>query len=295
MATYLDRIAAAGARRNLPAQPSPAAPPVFPGPVAGASLGDEAPMFQQDLASVSPSSSISQPSLAGLSASEVSIQPSRPAAPAPSLAVRSDRDTPEATIPRESSKPVTAAFEAAPPPRPSPPILPALSPVPMARSVRSATSASRPPERIPRIVTHRPGEAQPQANPVRISAQQPALPVSASGRATGPSRSSDSEPRAPEPFAQTTQAEPKNVPPTPVTSSVTSTRAATIGTPSIAPAFPGASRHTEPESRITIGRIDVLVNNQLPPRRAAPAAAAAQINVSNTLRAQFQDRFSLQR
>lgn len=77
-------------------------------------------------------------------------------------------------------------------------------------------------------------------------------------------------------------------------------RAATATTPqptiAISPApvaHPPASRSSEAEPRITIGRVDVLVNNQLATRKDATVVSADPVGAHTGLRAHFLDRFSL--
>jgi hypothetical protein len=63
--------------------------------------------------------------------------------------------------------------------------------------------------------------------------------------------------------------------------------------PGMSPFLPRISRNTEPDTRITIGRVDVQVNNQPltpPPGRPAPKASS---NREDTLRTRFLDRFTL--
>ena len=58
------------------------------------------------------------------------------------------------------------------------------------------------------------------------------------------------------------------------------------------PVLPPPVRSPGPESQITIGRIDVLVNNEAPPRVPVPAPRAAP-GWQSELRTRFLDRFTL--
>jgi hypothetical protein len=67
----------------------------------------------------------------------------------------------------------------------------------------------------------------------------------------------------------------------------------TIGISPMPLAHASTSRGSEAEPRITIGRVDVLVNNQLPPRPLATVASTGTASVHMGLRAHFLDRFIL--
>jgi hypothetical protein len=67
----------------------------------------------------------------------------------------------------------------------------------------------------------------------------------------------------------------------------------TIGISPVSVAHASTSRSSEAEPRITIGRVDVLVNNQLPPRPFATVASSAAASAHMDLRAHFLDRFIL--
>jgi hypothetical protein len=67
----------------------------------------------------------------------------------------------------------------------------------------------------------------------------------------------------------------------------------TIGISPVSVARASTSRSSEAEPRITIGRVDVLVNNQLPPRPFATVASSAAASAHMDLRAHFLDRFIL--
>jgi hypothetical protein len=67
----------------------------------------------------------------------------------------------------------------------------------------------------------------------------------------------------------------------------------TIGISPVSVAHASTSRSSEAEPRITIGRVDVLVNNQLPPRPFPTAASSNTASAHMGLRAHFLDRFIL--
>jgi hypothetical protein len=301
MATYLDRVAAAGTRVNLEARPSPADPPVLPGMVTRDHLPVEEgsafhpAMENRAATSIIPAASDTVlPESAG-SANTVAIRSTESAPPR----VTSETNTaPAVSVPSAKSKPLPArvagsSSESSFDPSPKPPVetLP-LNSGARPSLVASAVRASQTHGRAPRVTT------RVNNNPVSsgandlsllsalsVPAPSPAIPPSREHSTDGPENRdreiADVIPRSLRAEDSESQSASAAVP------------QPTIGISPMPVAHASTSRSSEAEPRITIGRVDVLVNNQLPPRPFATVASSGTTSAHMGLRAHFLDRFIL--
>lgn len=300
MATYLDRVAAAGTRVNLEARPSPAAPPVLPGmvtrdhvPVEGGSAFHPA---MENRAASSTIPAASDTVLRG-SAGSTNIAAIRSTESAPLRATSEANTAPTVSVSSAKSKSLPArgagsSSESSSDPSPTPPAETLLLNSGARPSlVASAVRASQAHDRAPRVTT------RVNNNPVSSGANDlsllSALSVPAPSPAITPSREHTTA------RTETRDREIDVIPQSPRAkdSESQSANAAvpqpTIGISPMPLAHASTSRGSEAEPRITIGRVDVLVNNQLPPRPLATVASPGTASVHMGLRAHFLDRFIL--
>lgn len=301
MATYLDRVAAAGTRVNLEARPSPAAPPVLPGMVTRDHVSvEEGSAFHPAMENRAASSTIPAasdtvlPESAG-SANTVAIRSTESAPPR----VTSEANTaPTVSVPSAKSKPLPArvansSSESSSHPSPKPPVetLPLNSGARLSL-VASAVRASQAHDRAPRVTTR--VNNNPDSSRVSDVSALSALSVPAPSPAIRPSRehSTDGPETRDREIADVIPQSPRAK-----DSESQSANAAvpqpTIGISPVPVAHASASRSSEAEPRITIGRVDVLVNNQLPPRPFPTVPSSNSASAHMGLRAHFLDRFIL--
>lgn len=300
MATYLDRVAAAGTRVNLEARPSPAAPPVLPGMVTRDHVPvEEGSAFHPAMENRAASSTIPAasdtvlPESAG-SANTVAIRFTESAPPR----VTSEANTaPAVSVSSTKSKPLpariaTSSSESSSDPSSTPPAETLLLNSGARPSLASAVRASQSRDRAPRVTTR--VNNNPVSSRVSDLSALSALSVSAPTPAAVPSREhtmEGAETRDREiadailrsPRAEDSESQSAN----------TAVPQPSIGISPVPVAHASASRSSEAEPRITIGRVDVLVNNQLPPRPFATVASSAAASAHMDLRAHFLDRFIL--
>jgi hypothetical protein len=300
MATYLDRVAAAGTRVNLEARPSPAAPPVLPGIVTPDHMPvEEGSAFHPAMENRAASSTIPAasdtvlPESAG-SANTVAIR-STESAP-PRITTEANTTAMSASSAKPESLPArvaTSSSESSSDPSPTPPAETLLLNSGARPSlVTSAVRASQAHGRAPRVTTR--VNNNPVSSGVSDLSVLSALSVPAPSPAITPSREHITEgaenrdreiadviPRSPRAKDSESQSANAAVP------------QPAIGVSPVSVAHASTSRSSEAEPRITIGRVDVLVNNQLPPRPFATVASSAAASAHMDLRAHFLDRFIL--
>ena len=301
MATYLDRVAAAGTRVNLEARPSPAAPPVLPGmvtrdhmPVEDGSAFHPAMENRAASSTIPAASDTVLPESAG-SANTVAIRSTESAPPR----VTSEANTARAvSVPSAKSRPLPAkvansSSESSSDPSPTPPAATLLLNSGARPSlVASAVRASQAHDRAPRVTTR--VNNNPVSSRVSDLSALSALSVPPPSPAITPSREHSTE------GAETSDREIADVIPRSQRAKDSESQSAnaavpqpTIGISPVPVAHASTSRDSEAEPRITIGRVDVLVHNQLPPRPFRTAASSNTASAHMGLRAHFLDRFIL--
>ena len=299
MATYLDRVAAAGTRVNLEARPSPAAPPDLPGMVTRDHVPvEEGSAFHPAMENRAASSTIPAasdtvlPESAG-SANTVAIRSTESAPPR----VTSEANTaPAVSVSSTKSKPLPAkvagsSSESSSDPSPTPPAETLLLNSGARPSLASAVRASQARDRAPRVTTR--VNNNPVSSRVSDLSALSALSVPAPTPAATLSREHTTE-GAEARGHDNTEISPRSTREN--FDSQTANAAVpqpTIGISPVSVAHASTSRSSEAEPRITIGRVDVLVNNQLPPRPFATVASSAAASAHMDLRAHFLDRFIL--
>jgi hypothetical protein len=300
MATYLDRVVAAGTRVNLEARPSPAAPPVLPGivnrdhvPVEEGSAFHPA-MENRAASSTIPAASDTVPRGSAGSTNIAAIRSTESAPPrmtteanaVPAMSVSSAK--PESLPARV----VTSSSESSSDPSPTPLAETLLLNSGARPSLASAVRASQAHDRAPRVTTR--VNNNPVSSRVSDLSALSALSVPAPLPAATPSREHITE------RAEARDHEIADVIPRSTRAKDFDSQSAnaavpqpTIGISPVPVAHASASRSSEAEPRITIGRVDVLVNNQLPPRPIATVASSNAASAHMGLRAHFLDRFVL--
>jgi hypothetical protein len=295
MATYLDRVAAAGARVNLEARPSPAAPPILPGmgaldhaPAEGGSVFHPA-MENRTGPPTTPAVSGTLHSSSPELANAAAISSSESATPRMKTEAKTaDAPTKSTPVPSHGSTSparVVISSESSPAPSPTPPVA-------HPSTLASAGRAPQARDRAPRVTT------RVNTNPtsVRVSdlSALSALSIPTPLPAATPSREHSTD------AADIRGREIVDITPrsTPAEDSVSRSASAampqhTIAISPASVAHASTSRNSEAEPRITIGRVDVLVNNQLPPRPVATVAPSGATGAHIGLRAHFLDRFTL--
>jgi hypothetical protein len=307
MATYLDRVAAAGARVNLEAQPTPAAPPILPGmgtpdhaPAEGGSVFHPA-MENRTEPPTTPAVSDTVHRGSAEPANAAATRSSEPESPR--MATEAETATTASISPTKSTPSprhglplparVSVSSDLNPDRSPTPPAatLP-LPPGAQPSAVAPAGRASQARDRAPRVTTR----VNTDPTSVRVSdlSALSALSVPTPLPAATPSREHNTD------AAEIRGREIADVTPrsTPAEDSVSQSASAAMSQPTIAVspasvAHASTSRSSEAEPRITIGRVDVLVNNQLPPRPVATVAPSDATGAHIGLRAHFLDRFTL--
>jgi hypothetical protein len=301
MATYLDRVAAAGTRVNLEARPSPAAPPVLPGMVTRDHVPvEEGSAFHPAIENRAASSTTPATSDTVLreSAGSTNIAAIRFTESAPPRMTSEANTAPAVSVSSAKTKPlparvVNSSSESSSDPSPKPPVETlALNSGARPSVVASAVRASQAHDRAPRVTTR--VNNNPVSSRVSDLSALSALSVPAPSPAITPSREHITE------GAETHDREIADVIPRSPRAEDFEPQSAnaavpqpTIGIPPMPVAHAAASRSSEAEPRITIGRVDVLVNNQLPPRPFVTVPSSNTASAHMGLRAHFLDRFIL--
>jgi hypothetical protein len=301
MATYLDRVAAAGTRVNLEARPSPAAPPIMPGMVTRDHVPvEEGSAFHPAIENRAASSTTPATSDTVLreSAGSTNIAAIRSTESAPLRVTTEANTAPAMSVSSAKSKSLpervaNSSSESSSDPSPIPPAETLLLNSGARPSLAaSAVRASQAHDRAPRVTTR--VNNNPVSSRVSDLSALSALSVPAPMPAAMPSREHSTE------GAETRDSEIADVIPRSPRAEDFDSNSATAAVPQptigISPMplpHASASRSSEAEPRITIGRVDVLVNNQLPPRPFATVASSGTASAHMGLRAHFLDRFIL--
>ncbi len=318
MPTYLDRVAAAGARVSFEASPSPAAPPVMPGP---RTMGQETdlnhplPIFQGEdggglgaaptapetpnpartvtarTAPLGTSKNAEQNNMAALPLKESTTQDREShsaSAPLPPSLVRNSPPIPVPPRLQRQTSPTASVSNAA------------LSGSPSATpaegrqsdignsSIKGKTQREGP-RNFPLTHSNFVAESSTREVVTSLPVQPQIFPGAVHMQARDNERSMDHSRESlqmnPEVPRATNQpsAVPANRTPTPVT----------VAANQFSPVLPRVGRTSEPEPRIRIDRVDVLVTNQLPSPPPARAVRHQGGNWQEGLRARFLDRFTL--
>jgi hypothetical protein len=324
MATFLDRVAAAGARVSFEARPSPVAPPVMPGPSdAEQTAGEEGLLSNPPMED--PGTGPNHTAAEMRSAMARAVLPETRRRDETSPAVPADSDIAPSPPPNLASSPASSfqGFQSAATepgssvpargsalflrqPLPSHGLARPESPV----SHRGESAAARPKRPDAQVdltsmrkaqadAQHRLGSPRIEASSSHAATVAPrAESIVASSRTLSTERTAEVV-RDTSQNAETREAsKPDSGPPRsgdrPAAESVVVTAPTpAIATPQLSPVLPRAGRNTEAETRVTIGRIDVLVNNQLPSQPPAPLTPRTSGRRRDDLRTRFVDRFTL--
>jgi hypothetical protein len=315
MPTYLDRVAAAGARVSFEASPSPAAPPVMPGPRSigqTTELNHPSPIFSSAYGGVPETAATASKTpdrtrnvavpMAPHGSSINAEQNNITALPLKesTTQVRQSRST-SVPLSRDS---VRESPQSTAPPRPRRQI----SPTPSLSNVTPSSSQpsnsiqgtqsdignpaikGKTPQEVPRNVPITKSDFVVSSSEKEVEQTSPVQPqVFPKPVDLQPRRSTESSRESSQTIPEVPRATDH---PNAVSADRTQPPVAVVAN-QYPPVLPRVGGTTEPESRITIGRVDVLVTNPLPPPPPAPAIRYQGSNWQDGLRARFLDRFTL--